>query len=234
MTTGDLSTLLVWGAATAFTVALIAYSVDLARIADRAQKRVPEAALVRRAPRHRHRRVSEAQSAPGRSVRAEGIARSTTLLGLALLFGGIVLRGIAAGRWPTANMYEFTIVGVFVAVLVLTIVQRRRVIAFVGVVVMGISVLALVARAQRVLHPGRPGAARPAELLADPARRRRDHRHRHLHRRVRRRRPPGPAQLPRGGARRGRARGRVGTGRHRFRPGSADRVRLARAGPELP
>ncbi|MDQ0375252.1 c-type cytochrome biogenesis protein CcsB [Cellulomonas humilata] len=146
MNTGDLSTLLVWGAATAFTVALIAYSVDLARIADRAQKRVPEAALAG-APGGRPATAvagSEAQSAPGRSVRAEGIARSTTLLGLVLLFAGIVLRGIAAGRWPTANMYEFTIVGVFVAVLVLTIVQRRRVIAFVGVVVMGISVLALV------------------------------------------------------------------------------------------
>ncbi|WP_456787568.1 c-type cytochrome biogenesis protein CcsB [Cellulomonas sp. P5_C5] len=146
MTTGDLSTLLVWGAATAFTVALIAYSVDLARIADRAQKRVPEAALAGASGGRPATAVagSEAQSAPGRSVRAEGIARSTTLLGLALLFAGIVLRGIAAGRWPTANMYEFTIVGVFVAVLVLTIVQRRRVIAFVGVVVMGMSVLALV------------------------------------------------------------------------------------------
>ena len=143
MTTGDLSTLLVWGAATAFTIALIAYSVDLARIADRAQKRVPEAAVVGGRPATAVA-GSEAQSAPGRSVRAEGIARSTTLLGLVLLFAGIVLRGIAAGRWPTANMYEFTIVGVFVAVLVLTIVQRRRVIAFVGVVVMGMAVLALV------------------------------------------------------------------------------------------
>jgi cytochrome c-type biogenesis protein CcsB len=146
MTTGDLSTLLVWGAATAFTVAFIAYAVDLARIADRAQKRAPEEALVGASGGRPATAVagSEAQSAPGRSVRAEGIARSTTLLGLVLLFAGIVLRGIAAGRWPTANMYEFTIVGVFVAVLVLTIVQRRRVIAFVGVVVMGMAVLALV------------------------------------------------------------------------------------------
>jgi cytochrome c-type biogenesis protein CcsB len=87
---------------------------------------------------------SEEQSAPNRSVRAEGIARSTTILGLLMLFGAIVLRGIAAGRWPTANMYEFTIVGVFVAVTVLTVVQRRRIIAFVGVLVMGMAVLALV------------------------------------------------------------------------------------------
>ncbi len=171
MTTGDLSTLLVWGAATAFTIALVAYSVDLARIADRAQKRVPATDAAARAQAQpvaagvgssavgssgagswgsaESRPAtavagSEDQRAPGRSARAEGIARSTTLLGLAMLFGGIVLRGVAAGRWPTANMYEFTIVGVFVAVLVLTIVQRRRVIAFVGVLVMGIAVLATV------------------------------------------------------------------------------------------
>lgn len=146
MTTGDLSTLLVWGAATAFTVALVAYSVDLARIVEHAQKRVPEEVLVGSASTRPATAVggSEDQRAPGRSARAEGIARSTTLLGLVMLFAGIVLRGVAAGRWPTANMYEFTIVGTFVAVLVLTLVQRRRVIAFVGVLVMGMAVLALV------------------------------------------------------------------------------------------
>ena len=148
MTTGDLSTLLVWGAATAFTIALVAYSVDLARIVEHAQKRVPEDALATAGSSAWRPATavggSEDQRAPGRSARAEGIARSTTLVGLVMLFAGIVLRGVAAGRWPTANMYEFTIVGTFVAVLVLTIVQRRRVIAFVGVLVMGMAVLALV------------------------------------------------------------------------------------------
>lgn len=147
MTTGDLSTLLVWGAATAFTIALIAFSADLARIAERSQRRVPELATAGAVRDSRPATAisgSEEQSAPGRSVRAEGIARSTTVLGLVMLFAGIVLRGIAAGRWPTANMYEFTIVGVFVAVLVLTLVQRRRIIAFVGVLVTGMAVLALV------------------------------------------------------------------------------------------
>ena len=36
---GDLSTLLVWAAATAFTVALVAYSVDLARLAENGKRR---------------------------------------------------------------------------------------------------------------------------------------------------------------------------------------------------
>ncbi|HEY0118087.1 MAG TPA: cytochrome c biogenesis protein CcsA, partial [Cellulomonas sp.] len=190
MTPGDLSTLLVWAAATAFTVALFAYSVDLARIADaaarprqaaRAAKAAAASSVTRKATAN-HRvpalagtgggapaalATSEEDRPParpssdvnhtsgadgagaggvavGRSARAEGIARATHLLGLVLLLAGIVLRGIAAGRWPTANMYEFTLVGVFVATTVLAVVLRRRMIAFVGVVVTAIAVLALV------------------------------------------------------------------------------------------
>jgi cytochrome c-type biogenesis protein CcsB len=182
MSTGNLSTLLVWAAATAFTIALVAYAVDLARIADRAGRRAAAAAGSQVAlddadvaaepvavgagavhsaaggattgsgPSGAGRAVrgvsavagSPDQAAAGRSRKAEGIARSTTYLGVLLLLVGIALRGVAAGRWPTANMYEFTIVGVFVATTALAIVQRRRVIAFVGVVVMALAVLALV------------------------------------------------------------------------------------------
>lgn len=156
METGDLSTLLVWAAATAFTIALVAYAVDLARLTDNAQRRkaapaqvaelagVPAGGGARPGPVDSAVAGSVDDVAPGRSPRAEGIARTTTYLGIALLFTAIVLRGIAAGRWPTANMYEFTLVGVLVATTVLALVQRRRVIAFLGVVVMGISVSALV------------------------------------------------------------------------------------------
>lgn len=156
METGDLSTLLVWAASTAFTIALVAYSVDLARLADNAQRRkvapaqVPALAGARGDGYPGGRPADSAvagsvhEVAPGRSPRAEGIARTTTYLGIALLFAAIVLRGVAAGRWPTANMYEFTLVGVLVATTVLAVLQRRRVIAFLGVVVMAISVSALV------------------------------------------------------------------------------------------
>lgn len=201
MTPGDLSTLLVWAAATAFTIALFAYSVDLARIADAAARprqaaRAAKAAaatatrnvnrVTERVPTLAGATLPRGASAPvvapdatsadavtpspeasahaaapattaadvaggvggeealGRSARAEGIARSTHLLGIVLLLVGVVLRGIAAGRWPTVNMYEFTLVGVLVATAVLAAVQRRRVIAFVGVVVTAIAVLALV------------------------------------------------------------------------------------------
>lgn len=164
MAIGDISTLLVWAAATAFTIALIAYSVALARVAD-------AATAEHRAERARRSAAAKAEKAavgaggglilpvedttepPAEqpvpdvattSRAANGIARSTSWLGLLLLGVGIVTRGIAAGRWPTANMYEFTLVGTLVATAVLVVVQRRRVIPFLGVLVMGIAVLALV------------------------------------------------------------------------------------------
>ncbi|WHP19194.1 c-type cytochrome biogenesis protein CcsB [Cellulomonas sp. ES6] len=179
MALGDISTLLVWGAATAFTIALVAYSVALARVADVAS-REHRAARQARVAAARQARVAarEAVGAGGPSSlvlpadapaevpaaaeppasgagddgsgataapsAATGIARSTTALGIVLLLVGIVLRGAAAGRWPTANMYEFTLVGTLVASVVLAVVQRRRVVPFLGVVVMGIAVLALV------------------------------------------------------------------------------------------
>jgi cytochrome c-type biogenesis protein CcsB len=172
MALGDISTLLVWGAATAFTIALIAYTSALARIADASSAehrreraaRVAAAKQARAAARAtvgaggpaspevpddvagtpRSGLVDDAE--PERPVgpsRSTGIARTTTYLGILLLGVGIVLRGVAAGRWPTANMYEFTLVGTFVAAVVLVLVQRRRVIPFLGVAVMGIGVLAL-------------------------------------------------------------------------------------------
>jgi cytochrome c-type biogenesis protein CcsB len=149
MNPGDLSTLLVWAATTAFTVSLIAYTVDMARIAEQAQKRVPAAEPLAvgtggaASARASAMAGSAEEAAPSRSLKAEGIARSTHYLGIALLLAGIVTRGVAAGRWPTANMYEFTLVGVLVATTVLAIVQRRRIIPFISVVVIGMSVLSL-------------------------------------------------------------------------------------------
>ncbi|MCC2335563.1 c-type cytochrome biogenesis protein CcsB [Cellulomonas wangsupingiae] len=143
MNVAELSDLFVWSAATALTIALVAYAVDLARVAEvaRAAREVREPVAVggpSAAP--------AAAVTPGAPVRgkAAGIAWSTLVLGTLLLLVAIVLRGVAAGRWPTANMYEFTIVGTFCAAAVLVVVQRRRPIAFVGVVVTGMSVLALV------------------------------------------------------------------------------------------
>ncbi|RYV50051.1 c-type cytochrome biogenesis protein CcsB [Pengzhenrongella frigida] len=158
---GDLSTTLVWGAATAYTVALIAYTLDLARLTERAgsaaraaRQAVAVGGAVTAAGgavaggRGSARAGATATLAPvrpaaDRSSKARGIARSTTILGLLLQVAAVVLRGIAAGRTPWANMYEFALVGTMVAVAVLLLVLRKRDLPFLGVAVTGLTVLAL-------------------------------------------------------------------------------------------
>ncbi|QCB92837.1 c-type cytochrome biogenesis protein CcsB [Cellulomonas shaoxiangyii] len=143
----QVSDLLVWGAATAFTLALVAWTIEMSRVAEAAQRgrasRAQQLDAAGGAPVDVPADASHPAAPAPRRTRAEGIARSTTGLGLLLLLAGVVTRGLAAGRWPTANMYEFAIVGVLVAVAVLTVVQRRRTVAFLAVLVMGIAVLGL-------------------------------------------------------------------------------------------
>ena len=152
---GDLSTNLVWGAATAYTVALIAYSLDLARLAERAgsaARAAPAARQAAAAGRSSGGTTTLTPDRPGpdsgisasrRRSRSRGVARSTTVLGLVLQLAAVVLRGVAAGRTPWANMYEFALVGSMVAVAVLLLVLRRRDLPFLGVAVTGLTVLAL-------------------------------------------------------------------------------------------
>lgn len=156
MTGTELSQLLVWSAATALTIGLIMFAVDLARLAD-----VP-----RRAPA----RVPLTTEGDGRADGADGVdgvdggphapqnrrfaamGMSVTVLGTVLLLVAIVARGIAAGRAPWANMYEFTIVGAFITLATFVLVARRAEVRFLGSFVVGLCVLFL-ALAQVVFVP---------------------------------------------------------------------------------
>ncbi|WNB85932.1 c-type cytochrome biogenesis protein CcsB [Cellulomonas sp. ATA003] len=158
---GDLSTGLVWAAATVYTVALVAYTLDLARLVDRLPAARAAAATAVAAGARTSATgattavVDRGPTAPGafagsadpgrRRSKARGIARSTTVLGLLLHLVAVVTRGLAAGRAPWANMYEFTLVGTLVAVAVLLTVLRRRDLPFLGVMVTGVTVLGLAA-----------------------------------------------------------------------------------------
>jgi len=136
---GELSTMLVWGATTAYAIALVAFAIDLARLADhRTAQRRPVAAGT-------GARGAEATGdvVVRRSGRAVGIAMATTTLGLAFHLVGTVLRGAAAGRVPWANMYEFTLMGTLVAVGTFVALTRWRDVRFLGTIVIGLVVVAL-------------------------------------------------------------------------------------------
>ncbi len=167
MSIGELSDILVWGAATAYAVAFVAFAIDLSRLADARATVAQERAAARgRSPARvgggavegglaeagsaeagdvvGSRDVGDgSQGSGGRRRRAAGIAMSVTVLGLAFHLTAAVLRGIAAGRVPWANMYEFTMIGTLVAVGTFVALTRRRDVRFLGSIVLGLAVLGL-------------------------------------------------------------------------------------------
>ncbi|WP_413451279.1 c-type cytochrome biogenesis protein CcsB [Georgenia phoenicis] len=114
---GQLSLLVIYGAMAAYALAMIAFGIDLSALRDRGPA--------------------------GRPRRAARIAMTTTTAGLALHALGVVTRGIAAGRVPWANMYEFTLVFTLVAVTTFLAIQRWRDLRYLGALVITPTLLAL-------------------------------------------------------------------------------------------
>ncbi|AEG43356.1 c-type cytochrome biogenesis protein CcsB [Isoptericola variabilis] len=147
MEIAELSVLLVWASMTALAIALVAFAVDLGRRTERRAGRRAEARSLAavgggEAPAATPVPPSGTDAGEPRR-RALGIAMSTTWLGTAMLLVAIVLRGLAAGRTPWANMYEFTLVGSFMALAVFLGLTVRRDVRFLGTFVTGLVVLFL-------------------------------------------------------------------------------------------
>ena len=71
------------------------------------------------------------------------IGTSLTVLAFLFHLAGTVLRGIAAGRVPWANMYEFALTGTLLIVAVYLLVLRRYDLRFLGAFLIGMIVLLL-------------------------------------------------------------------------------------------
>lgn len=136
MNVTDLSVMTLWTAATLYAIAMVAFSVRLARVAD--------ARLTAK---------NTGVKAPGNAtaVKALGIGRASMFVGLALHLVGVVTRGIDAGHAPWSSMYEFTITGSFVAIAVFLVVQRTRDVAYIAPGVAGFAAFAVVS-ALRVFY----------------------------------------------------------------------------------
>ncbi|WP_404434392.1 c-type cytochrome biogenesis protein CcsB [Microbacterium lacus] len=150
----SISVLLVWTAIAIYALAFIAYAVDLARRGDqavRAQDVARERELVAAGGRETisQVRVSEASStmdaAPGDRPRYVWARIGTTLTVLGFLFhvGADITRGIAAGRVPWSNMYEFALTGTMLIVAVYLVVLLRYDLRFLGTFITGLTVVLL-------------------------------------------------------------------------------------------
>ncbi|MEU2201663.1 c-type cytochrome biogenesis protein CcsB [Isoptericola sp. NPDC019482] len=129
MPASDLSVLFAWAAVTALTTAMIAFAIDLSRQADQRTGAPPGAAPPSDVTRPR---------------RAAGAAMATTWVATVMLIASITMRGVAAGRAPWSNMYEFTLVGACTALLVFVLINLRRDLRFLGTFVTGIAALFVV------------------------------------------------------------------------------------------
>ena len=110
-----LSNLLVDAAMIVWAVTLAAFAADLAFAAP-VRQRVAVGAGGPAEPE---------QPEPAATSRWWGVGTGTLVLGTVLLGVGVLLRGLAAGRVPWGNMYEFAITGSFLVAVVVLVLMRR-------------------------------------------------------------------------------------------------------------
>lgn len=153
MTAQELSWLALWGATALYAIAMIASAIHLARVADAkvAAKKaaVPAGTASDGDASPGEPATSGASDAPATPAsarindKANGIAKATTLMGALLQGVGVVARGIESGHVPWSTMYEYTITGTWVAVVVFLIVQRKRDVSYLAPGVTGFATIAL-------------------------------------------------------------------------------------------
>lgn len=160
MTLDDISVLMLWTALAIYTLAFIAYAIDLARRSDLAVKskdaavpRVLVAAgggqTIDQIRAQEDAALAALEAAPAQRVRYLWARIGTALTTLGLLFhiGAVVLRGIAAERVPWSNNYEFALTGTMLVIAVYLVVLLRYDLRFLGAFITGLIVVLLGATA---------------------------------------------------------------------------------------
>jgi cytochrome c-type biogenesis protein CcsB len=138
----------VYSAMVVFTIAMVAFAIDLAGAAPKvtaAAETRKEPALVGAetsvdAPSHP---VPAADPDRPRSRKAAGVAMMLTRLGGLLLIAAAAMRGLSVHRPPLGNMFEFALVGCMFVVVVFVAISLRRDVRWLGLFVVGPVLLTL-------------------------------------------------------------------------------------------
>ena len=140
------SLIAVYSAMAVYTLAFIAFTVDLARRSTVSPVAVEVASATKsaagRATALLERVVTEEPLAVGRS-RALKAAMALTTIGWVLHASGALLRGLAAGRVPWANMFEFSLTATAIIVGVFLAVQFWQDLRFLGAFIVGFCLILL-------------------------------------------------------------------------------------------
>lgn len=148
-----ISVVLIYSAMAIYAIALVAFTLDLARRAAPAKSAVVAHGL----PAVRKGAVSapaitmvQEKTGPPASIvrrasdsRAGRIAVALTVLAWFIHLSGVVLRGVAANRVPWANMYEFSITSTVIIVGVFLLMQIWLNIRYLGTFVVGLMLVLL-------------------------------------------------------------------------------------------
>ncbi|HEX5857883.1 MAG TPA: c-type cytochrome biogenesis protein CcsB [Microbacterium sp.] len=159
----SVSIVMIWTAIAVYALAFVAYAFDLARRSSDAVEAkgavqgvpIAEPALVGAGSRRpaegvgRGRASSESTAlrnggtTSGKRYIMARIGTSLTVLGFLFHLGATVTRGIAAGRVPWSNMYEFAMTGTLLIVAVYLAVLLRYDLRFLGTFITGLVVVLL-------------------------------------------------------------------------------------------
>ena len=138
------SLLAIYSAMALYTIAFIAFTVDLARRSALVQAAVPVSAPVGQLATASAEgstalleKRADAPTAPPRASKAMRMAMAFTTIGFALHVVGVTLRGFAAGYAPWSNMYGFAITATGVIVGVFLLVQFWQDLKFLGAYIVG-------------------------------------------------------------------------------------------------
>jgi cytochrome c-type biogenesis protein CcsB len=139
----SISLLCLYSAMAVYTIAFIAFTVDLAKRSAVTPASTPyveaSASVAGRATALLEKVVTET---PGRS-RALRIAMALTVIGWALHASAALFRGLAAGRVPWANMFEFSLTATAIFVGVFLAVQFWQDLRFLGAYIVGFALILL-------------------------------------------------------------------------------------------
>ncbi len=132
----------VYSAIAVYAIAFVAFVLDLSKRASVAQAAVPAAASTRAYQGS----TLVAEKAPPmvaapRATRYQRAAFALTILAWVIHVAAVVLRAVAAGRVPWANLFEFTMTGAAIIVGVYLLLQLWRDLRFLGAYVTGVVVL---------------------------------------------------------------------------------------------
>jgi len=164
------SVVLTYSAMAVYVVAFIAFALDMAKRSGEVAAAASGAGAPKAATEQKTvatvqggtvvlERVAQSSDGDGssrRGTRFERVGMAMTILALVLHVGSVVLRGIAADRVPWGNMFEFSLTGTALIILIFLLVQLWQNLKFLGVFITGLTIILLGIATVNYYVPVRP------------------------------------------------------------------------------